>query len=99
MPKPADLYVSVTTLFAVVLPGAVLAYFALPLAKPYFDDHMLPALHGEVQSWIAFALASYLCGQAVYVFGSLIVDRLHLLVLLNLENLGKLPSLQWLAGQ
>lgn len=78
MPKPADFFVGVTTLFAVLIPGAVLVFVVAPYARFLFDGSNLPSLTDGFEFWIAIAFASYLLGQMAYSGGDVLAGRLKL---------------------
>ncbi len=72
MLKPGDFYLGVTVLFAVILPGAVLAFFLMPYRDLVLGSRSLPG--GDAGAWIAFGVVTYLLGQVVYIVGSLISE-------------------------
>jgi hypothetical protein len=74
--KPSDLFIGVIDVFAVLLPGAILAFLGLDFARDHVFGHVLPEIRGEAAGWVAFGLASYLLGHFVFLAGSR-VDRLY----------------------
>ena len=73
--KPNDLLVGIVDFFAVLLPGAVLA-FALQLAKVGFIERQLLGRSQE-EKWIIFVVASYLLGHFVSLIGAAFLDDLY----------------------
>ena len=69
--KPADFFVSVLAFFAIILPGAVLAYLWRDAASNYI------AHPGDGQGWVLFIVAAYLLGQALYALGSWFMDAVY----------------------
>lgn len=77
--KPSDFFVGVIDVFAILLPGSLLAFATQDLATQYVLDGVLPPIQGDVQSWIAFFFAAYLLGHFIFLIGSfldsLVYDR------------------------
>lgn len=76
--KPGDFLIGVVDFFAILLPGAVVAFFLTGTAGAYaqhrpeiFGDNP-SALWADARGWAIFAIASYLLGQIVYLLGSLL---------------------------
>jgi len=86
-PKPTDFFVGVIDLFAILLPGAILAFVTqktLEFSKVQWSaegawanklDDYLP--HGEVASWALFLVISYVFGHFIFAIGSLLLDDLY----------------------
>jgi len=72
--KPADFFVGVIDVFAVLLPGALLAFVTKDMALAYVFGTILPPVRGVAQGWIAFIFASYLLGHFIFLVGSFL-DR------------------------
>lgn len=75
--KPGDFLIGVFDFFAILLPGAVAAFFGIGVAREYVSKHQdvfgaLPAdlTWADTRAWVIFAVASYLLGQFVYMLGS-----------------------------
>ena len=74
--KPGDFLIGVVDFFAVLLPGAVVAFFGLGAALRYAAGHgeifgTLPSdFWADTRGWVVFGIASYLLGQFVYLLGS-----------------------------
>jgi hypothetical protein len=75
--KPGDLLVGIVDFFAIVLPGAVLAFVGMKFEKKIFDGSILPTLGEGPPRWIAFILAAYLVGNIVYLLGASILDPIY----------------------
>lgn len=70
--KPEDLFVGVIDFFAVLLPGALLSYVMLDVARDHVFGRILPPIRSEGQGWVVFAFSSYLLGHFVFLAGSYI---------------------------
>jgi hypothetical protein len=74
--KPSDFFLTLTTFFAILLPGTMLVFLVLagwPRPLP-----ILPSgLPGSFGPWFAFFVASYLAGQLLYALGSWLLDPLY----------------------
>jgi hypothetical protein len=74
--KPADFLMGVVDFFAVLLPGAVAAFFSIGAALGYVRAHhevfgpVPDNIWADARGWVAFALASYMLGQIIYLLGS-----------------------------
>lgn len=66
--KPSDFFFGAMEFFAVLLPGAVLAYLLAPWAAVLFGP-LLPALNSEAERWGALAVASYFLGHLLHHVG------------------------------
>lgn len=75
--KPSDFLIGIVDFFAILLPGAVAAFFGIDLARQYvlkrpeIFGELTTIMKGEAERWIVFVIASYLLGQFVYLLGSL----------------------------
>ena len=72
--KPADFFIGVADLFAIVLPGALLSYLSLRVATPKLVNTIPNA---GAQGWVAFALSSYLLGHFASLIGAFFLDPLY----------------------
>jgi hypothetical protein len=86
--KPADFFLGIVNFFAVLVPGAVLAFFGMDLALNFLSQHpyilgsSVKAIQGELRGWVIFIFASYILGQFVFLVGSpldLVYDKVRLL--------------------
>lgn len=68
--KPGDFLVGIIDFFAILLPGALLAFATKDLALTHIFGPVLPAIQGEAQGWAAFIFASYLLGHFMFLVGS-----------------------------
>ncbi len=75
--KPGDLLVGVVDFFAILLPGAMLAFVGMKFQGAIFNDRILPQLGDGAPRWIAFILASYLIGHFVFLVGSALLDPVY----------------------
>ena len=77
--KPSDFFVGVIDVFAILLPGSLLAFATQDLATQYVLGGILPPVQGDIQSWVAFFFAAYLLGHFIFLIGSfldsLVYDR------------------------
>ena len=86
-PKPTDFFVGVIDFFAILLPGAILAFVthkALEFStaqwlgervRAYKPEDYLP--HGEAAKWALFLVISYVFGHFIFAIGSLLLDDLY----------------------
>jgi ADP-ribose pyrophosphatase YjhB (NUDIX family) len=77
--KPSDFFVGVIDLFAVLLPGAVVAALARPLLTAYVfaSGGFFPPLADPTQGWIAFAIGAYLIGSLLFLIGAFLDPLLY----------------------
>ncbi len=69
--KPADLYIGVSELFSILLPGLVVSWIVL------FGPSLTPGeLPEEVAGWIGFSIFAYMVGHILFGFGAK-WDRLY----------------------
>ncbi len=67
--SPKDFFVGIIDFFSVLLPGAVLTYFL----RDKVADQILPTHLSQLsptESWLIFAVSSYLLGHFVFLLGS-----------------------------
>jgi hypothetical protein len=72
LPKPSDLFLDVTSFFAIMIPGAVLTG-AVVLGPTGLGPSLLSAAEPAAR-WIAFGVASYIVGQGIFALGSWFLD-------------------------
>lgn len=83
--KPGDFFVSVFDLFAILLPGAMLAYIASNFKEA--KALIFPDIErGSAEGWAAFVLASFVLGYFVSVAGALTDELYDPLVKRKWEN-------------
>lgn len=70
--KPADLFVGVIDIFAILLPGALLAFVTKDAALAQVFGPILPPVRGVAQGWISFVFASYFLGHFIFLVGSVL---------------------------
>jgi hypothetical protein len=71
--KPGDFFVGAMDFFAILMPGALLAFLLSPWAPEVFGP-LLPALENDAAGWVAFAVSAYLFGHLLHHLGSFL-DR------------------------
>ena len=69
--KPTDFFIGVMEFFAILMPGALLAFLLTDWGTPLFGD-LLPALPGAAGKWIAFLIISYVLGHLLHHLGGII---------------------------
>jgi hypothetical protein len=72
-PKASELYLGIVDLFAVILPGAIIA---LIIEKGFSLDSQYEWLKGT-QGWAIFLAASYIIGHFISALGGLLFDRIY----------------------
>ena len=70
--KPSDIFLTVTDVFVVLLPGAMLVAGVGALLAP----EQLAAFSGSATAWIVLAVASYTVGNVVSGLASVVEDEL-----------------------
>lgn len=84
--KPGDFFIGIVNFFAILLPGALLAFCSIDLVRDYHAIHPLVSektlaiINGEAQKLVAFIIASYLLGQFISLLGSFL-DKVYGVVL------------------
>ena len=68
--EPADLFIGVVDLFAILLPGAVLAALLGNVGYERLIGDLLPTLTTDAAKWLAFAIASYFLGHFLVLIGA-----------------------------
>ena len=78
MAKPGDFFVGVTDLFSVLLPGAVLAFFAMRAEQSLCDVDLFGLLQlKDAAGYTAFAVSAFLLGHLVDMVGAAVIDGLY----------------------
>jgi len=89
MPKPSDLFISVVGFFAVLVPGAVVAFFAavgpavrnasLEHVSQTYGSRLIAAVSDPagLSGSLALLLVAYVAGQVLYAVGSWILDPIY----------------------
>jgi len=75
--KPNDFFVGLVDFFAIVLPGAMLAFLCEDLPQERIFGPILPKTHGAVEGWAGFLLCAYLFGQFVSLIGATFMDWIY----------------------
>jgi hypothetical protein len=76
--KPGDFLVGLIDFFAVLLPGAILAFaFKQQAMTRVFNGSVFPALSGDTAQWTVFIIGSYLLGHFVFWAGALLDDTVY----------------------
>jgi len=75
--KPNDFFVGLVDFFAIVLPGALLAFLFKDVAEKQIFCGVLPHIDTQAEGWVAFILAAYLFGQFVSLIGAGFMDWLY----------------------
>ena len=77
--KPSDLFVSVVDVFAILLPGALLAFVMKDVAAQYVFGTVIPPIKPDdnVQNWVAFVFAAYLLGHFIFLVGAFLDHRAY----------------------
>jgi hypothetical protein len=75
--KPSDLFVGVIDVFAILLPGSLLAFTVKDIATHHIFGPILPVIQGEAQGWVAFIFATYLLGHFIFLIGSYLDKTLY----------------------
>src|SRR5262249_11053497 len=77
--EPSKFFIGVIDLFAVVLPGATLAFAVAvhPIAPNLIPIANGPTVRGEPAMWALFLVASYILGHFVFLFGSSLDNWLY----------------------
>jgi len=68
--EPRTLDLGIIDFFSIMLPGAVVAYWAKVSLLPQWSDPFIPLPVEGAQGWIVFVFASYLIGHFVFLVGS-----------------------------
>jgi len=70
--------VGLVDFFAVLLPGALLAFLLKRWTCSLFNGTILPQIRPEsTEGWVAFVFAAYLLGQFTYLVGATFMDWLY----------------------
>lgn len=75
--KPGDFLVGIIDFFAILLPGALLAFAAKDLALTHVFGPILPVIKGEAQGWATFIFASYLLGHFTFLISSFLDELVY----------------------
>jgi hypothetical protein len=76
--KPQTFFIGVTDFFSVLLPGALFTWFI----KTVFENQnylqqFLQNPENETTRWIGFVIVAYIFGNMLFVFSSLILDKIY----------------------
>lgn len=72
-PKASELYLGIVDLFAVILPGAIIAF----LVQRSFDLNSDSEWLKGAQGWAVFLAASYIVGHLVSALGGVLLDKIY----------------------
>lgn len=72
-PKTSELYLGIVDLFAVILPGAIIAFLAQISLDLKSHSEWLTGARG----WTAFLAASYIIGHVISAVGGLLFDKIY----------------------
>jgi hypothetical protein len=76
--KPSDIFVGLVDFFAILLPGALLAFLLkVPADRHVFNDITLHKVGPRAESWVVFAFAAYLLGQFTFLVGATFMDSIY----------------------
>lgn len=75
--KPGDFFVGLVDFFAILLPGALLAFLTKDFAEKHIFGVLLPPIRTQVEGWVAFIFAAYLLGQFVSLIGATFMDWIY----------------------
>jgi hypothetical protein len=70
--KPSDFFVGAMDFFAILVPGALVAFILEPWATANVFGSVLPELDTDAKAWVAFVIASYVLGHLLHHFGSIL---------------------------
>lgn len=78
MDKPGDFFVGVTDLFSVLLPGAVLTFFAMRVEQSLGHVDLFGLLQlKDAAGYMAFVVSAFLLGHLADMIGATILDRIY----------------------
>jgi hypothetical protein len=75
--KPADFFLGIVDFFAIWLPGVLLSFLFLDIARVSIFGPILPAIGSKAEGWVAFIFASYLLGQFAALLGATFMDGIY----------------------
>jgi hypothetical protein len=73
MTKPSDFFIGIVDFFAILLPGAALAYLLQPLMVTGIPKVWLPGTLTE--GWVMFFVLAYIAGHLLHALGSSLLDK------------------------
>ncbi|MBN8507850.1 MAG: hypothetical protein J0L57_04490 [Burkholderiales bacterium] len=73
--KPTDFFIGAMEFFAILVPGAVLAFLLMPWRGAVFGP-LLPAVEPGLAGWVAFAVVAFVLGHVLHHAGS-VLDTLY----------------------
>ena len=78
MSKPSDLFLGVTDLFSVILPGACTAFVGLKLEqRSGADVFSVLRLGSTNEGYVVFFAVGYILGHVIDMTGSIVLDRVY----------------------
>lgn len=75
--KPSDAFVGVVELFAILLPGALLAVALIVAFGPEAPPLLRPLLATTGARWVGFALSAYALGHFVFLLASRLDEQIY----------------------
>jgi hypothetical protein len=75
--KPRDVFLTITSFFAILLPGAIMVMLLLVAGWSNLFPALPTTLGGSIGPWLVYLLASYLAGQLLYALGSWLLDPIY----------------------
>jgi hypothetical protein len=76
LPNMASFYIGVVDLFAVFLPGGILAFLLIPCV-PLADFPQSKLASSPAVQWVAFSVAAYALGHLLFGLGGMVMDGLY----------------------
>lgn len=73
--KPSDFFIGAMEFFAILVPGAILAFLMMPFKDEIFGQ-LLPALAPGAAGWVAFAVVAFVLGHVLHHAGAAL-DKLY----------------------
>ncbi len=74
--KPTDFFIGVMDFFAIIMPGALLAFLLLERGASLFGG-LLPPLTGTAANWVAFLVISYILGHLLHHLGGVLDKHIY----------------------
>jgi hypothetical protein len=75
--KPDDFFVGLVDFFAILLPGALLAFLFTGTDQTTIFGNLLPPVRTPIEGWVIFLFAAYLLGQFISLIGATFMDWIY----------------------
>jgi len=75
--EPGTLFISLTDLFSIMLPGALATALTKRAVEPLLFPAVFPQYTGETAGWVVFLFVSYLLGHFIFSFSSFLDDLVY----------------------